>query len=458
MKRLIVLLGVAGVSLSAVFVRWSTAPSLILALYRMAFSAALMAVPVLAGRRRELKSLTRRDVLLCLASGLFLGIHFAAYFGALRATSIASAVVLVDTEVFFVAAASALFLGQRLPRRTWPAVLLAFAGSAVVALADSAAGTNALLGDLIALAGAAAMAVYTMIGTVCRQRLSTSVYTFLVYTSAAATLLAAALLSGTPLAGYGPVNGLTALGMLHPAGTQCVQLGAEISAAGFHRHGQADGAGVRLCLGTPALWRAAGLADGCRRRGGPSGRGAVCPYHRRGCRKTRGERTMREQMHVRIVPMTGDHLDEVAELERICFTTPWSRNMLVEELQNDCAAFLVALDDEDHVAGYAGLLVVLDEGYITNVAVRPECRRNGIAQKLLQVFLDFAQAHKLAFLTLEVRASNYGAIALYGSRGFRSVGRRKNYYEHPKEDAIIMTKEFTDGTEDPDTGAAADGL
>ena len=195
MKRLIVLLGVAGVSLSAVFVRWSTAPSLILALYRMAFSAALMAVPVLAGRRRELKSLTRRDVLLCLASGLFLGIHFAAYFGALRATSIASAVVLVDTEVFFVAAASALFLGQRLPRRTWPAVLLAFAGSAVVALADSAAGTNALLGDLIALAGAAAMAVY------------------LVYTSAAATLLAAALLSGTPLAGYGPVNGLTALGM-----------------------------------------------------------------------------------------------------------------------------------------------------------------------------------------------------------------------------------------------------
>ena len=105
-----------------------------------------------------------------------------------------------------------------------------------------------------------------------------------------------------------------------------------------------------------------------------------------------------------------------------------------------------------------GVLVVLDEGYITNVAVRPECRRNGIAQKLLQVFLDFAQAHKLAFLTLEVRASNYGAIALYGSRGFRSVGRRKNYYEHPKEDAIIMTKEFTDGTEDPDTGAAADGL
>ncbi len=158
----------------------------------------------------------------------------------------------------------------------------------------------------------------------------------------------------------------------------------------------------------------------------------------------------KNRMHVRIVPMNADHLDEIAELERICFSTPWSRNMLAEELDNACSAFLVAEDDAGKVVGYAGLQVILDEGYITNVAVRPECRRNGIAGKLLQVFLDFGQANHLAFLTLEVRASNYDAIALYGSRGFRSVGRRKNYYEHPKEDAIIMTKEFTeDGTADP---------
>ena len=126
-----------------------------------------------------------------------------------------------------------------------------------------------------------------------------------------------------------------------------------------------------------------------------------------------------KNLHVRIVPMTADHLDEVAELERICFSTPWSRNMLAEE-------------------------------YITNVAVRPDCRKQGVAGKLLQVFLDFAQANHLAFLTLEVRASNYPAIALYGSRGFRGVGRRKNYYEHPREDAIIMTREFEQhGTENP---------
>ena len=138
-----------------------------------------------------------------------------------------------------------------------------------------------------------------------------------------------------------------------------------------------------------------------------------------------------KKLHVRIVPMTADHLDEVAELERICFTTPWSRNMLAEELDNYLSAFLVALDDQDHVVGY-----------ITNVAVRPDCRKQGVAGKLLQVFLDFAEGNHLAFLSLEVRASNYDAIALYGSRGFRSVGRRKNYYEHPKEDAIIMTLEF----------------
>ena len=169
---------------------------------------------------------------------------------------------------------------------------------------------------------------------------------------------------------------------------------------------------------------------------------------------------MSQQMHVRIVPMNADHLDEVAELERICFSVPWSRNMLAEELDNALSAFLVALDDADRVVGYAGLQVVLDEGYITNVAVRPEYRRQGVAGKLLQVFLNFAQANQLAFLTLEVRASNYGAIALYGSRGFRSAGRRKNYYEHPKEDAIIMTKEFSDthGTETAHPGTAENNI
>ena len=84
-------------------------------------------------------------------------------------------------------------------------------------------------------------------------------------------------------------------------------------------------------------------------------------------------------MPVRIVPMKTEHLDAVAELERSCFTVPWSRNALAEELDNALSAFLVALDENDRVVGYAGLQVVLDEGYITNVAVRPDCRRRGVA-------------------------------------------------------------------------------
>ena len=153
---------------------------------------------------------------------------------------------------------------------------------------------------------------------------------------------------------------------------------------------------------------------------------------------------MSEKMRVRIEPMTAEHLDEVAELERLCFSDPWSRNLLAEALKNDLSAYLVALDDAGRVAGYAGLTVVLDEGSIDNIAVRPDCRRRGVAAQLLEVFLNFARGNQLAFLTLEVRASNYAAIALYGSRGFRAVGRRKNYYEHPVEDALIMTRTFDD--------------
>jgi ribosomal-protein-alanine N-acetyltransferase len=151
-------------------------------------------------------------------------------------------------------------------------------------------------------------------------------------------------------------------------------------------------------------------------------------------------------MSVKIVPMTADHLEELEKLERICFSRPWSRKMLAEELENQCAAFLVAEDSvSGRVLGYSGLMVVADEGYITNVAVFPEYRRQGIAAQILQVFLQFAAANHLAFLTLEVRPSNAAAIALYQGFGFEEVGRRKNYYDLPKEDALILTKYFETG-------------
>ena len=152
---------------------------------------------------------------------------------------------------------------------------------------------------------------------------------------------------------------------------------------------------------------------------------------------------MEQKMHYRVVPMNGDHLDEIERLERLCFSRPWNRRMLAEELENQCAAFLVAeAADTGAVLGYAGLLVVADEGYITNVAVFPEYRRCGIAAQILEVYLNFARANDLAFLTLEVRPTNTAAIALYQRFGFEEVGRRRNYYDLPKEDALILTRYF----------------
>ena len=148
---------------------------------------------------------------------------------------------------------------------------------------------------------------------------------------------------------------------------------------------------------------------------------------------------------VKIVSMAAEHLDRLEQLERMCFSRPWSKKMLAEELDNQCAAFLVAVEPETEKAvGYAGLLVVADEGYITNVAVDPSCRRQGVAAQLLQVFDNFAKGNHLAFLTLEVRPSNAAAIALYEGFGFREVGRRRNYYDLPKEDALILTKYYTE--------------
>ena len=147
--------------------------------------------------------------------------------------------------------------------------------------------------------------------------------------------------------------------------------------------------------------------------------------------------------NIKIVPMNADHLESLERLERICFSRPWSRKMLAEELENQCAAFLVAEDAvTDDVLGYAGLLVAADEGYITNVAVFPEQRRRGIAGQLLQVFLNFAEANHLAFLTLEVRPSNRAAVGLYTKLGFAEEGRRRNFYNDPTEDALILTRRF----------------
>lgn len=144
-------------------------------------------------------------------------------------------------------------------------------------------------------------------------------------------------------------------------------------------------------------------------------------------------------MEISIRPAKARHLPDMEELEKRCFSTPWTRDMLEKHLDYDKAVFLAAENQEGAAVGYAGMTWVLDEGYICNVAVSPDCRRQGIADRLIDALAQKSRELDLAFLTLEVRSGNAPAIALYEKHGFKAVGKRKNYYDSPKEDALLMT-------------------
>lgn len=146
---------------------------------------------------------------------------------------------------------------------------------------------------------------------------------------------------------------------------------------------------------------------------------------------------------MKIEPMADCHIAGIAALERACFHAPWSENALREELGNQSNLFFAAIQ-EGEVIGYLGCQTVLDEGYITNVAVAPNHRRKGIASALLAALQRGAIEKKLSFLTLEVRVSNEPAIALYEGFGYVPVGKRKNFYTDPAEDALLMTCYFNE--------------
>ena len=144
---------------------------------------------------------------------------------------------------------------------------------------------------------------------------------------------------------------------------------------------------------------------------------------------------------MRIAHMTAEHVPQVAALEKVCFSDPWSENSVASELENPLSCWLVALDGET-VAGYVGSQTVMDETDMMNIAVHPDFRRQGVARALILALIGELKKRGSRCLTLEVRASNEAAIALYKKHGFEEVGRRKNYYEDPKEDALLMTRYF----------------
>ena len=156
-------------------------------------------------------------------------------------------------------------------------------------------------------------------------------------------------------------------------------------------------------------------------------------------------------MKYRICDVEDKHIAPIAELEKLCFSMPWTEDQLRAQLRDSMHEFLCALDEQGKVLGYVGMMYVLDEGYISNVATSPECRRQGVADKLIETLISIGSEHKLSFITLEVRESNQPAILLYEKHGFSPVGKRKGYYSLPKEDAILMTKFLNRGAQLEDT-------
>lgn len=154
-------------------------------------------------------------------------------------------------------------------------------------------------------------------------------------------------------------------------------------------------------------------------------------------------------MEFEIVTMKAAHVSQVAALERACFPDPWSENSVASELENPLSLWLVA-QDRERVLGYVGSQSVLGQADMMNLAVAPQARRQGVARCLIRALEQSLRARQVHSLTLEVRASNQPARALYEAVGFQQVGRRPRYYLDPREDALILRKEWnlydTDGS------------
>ena len=207
-----IVIGVIGISLSSIFVRYANAPSAVTAAYRLLWTVILM-TPVTLGKqeiRRELFTAGKRNILLSCVSGIFLAIHFAVWFESLRHTSVASSTTIVCTEVIWVALGYCLFLKGSLSKKAIGAIAITLLGSVMIAYAD--AGSEAhFYGDILALLAAIAVAVYTLLGRILREELSTTVYTYIVYVSCGASLLLVCAVQGYSLLDYdlsAPIVGL----------------------------------------------------------------------------------------------------------------------------------------------------------------------------------------------------------------------------------------------------------
>ena len=202
---IMIVIGVLGISLSAIFVKYSTAPSAVTAAFRLSWTVLLMSPVVWLNKavREEMLRVPKRELGFSVLSGLFLAIHFVLWFESLQHTSVASSTAIVCTEVIWVALGFCLFLKGKLSQKAVLAIIITCIGSVIIAYADSSTGGVHLYGDILALVSAVAVAVYTLFGRIVRNNVSTSVYTYIVYVSCAAVLLGTCLFQNYGLFDYG---------------------------------------------------------------------------------------------------------------------------------------------------------------------------------------------------------------------------------------------------------------
>lgn len=201
---IMIVVGVMGISLSSIFVKFSQAPSAVTAAWRLLWTVAFL-TPVALGKRpvrRELFQTPKKLLWLSILSGLFLAIHFVLWFESLQHTSVASSTTIVCTEVIWVCLGFCLFLKGKITRKAIAAIAVTLLGSVLIACSDSGSGRQ-LYGDILALLAAIAVAVYTLIGRIAREKLSATVYTYLVYSACALVLTATCLVQGANLLAYG---------------------------------------------------------------------------------------------------------------------------------------------------------------------------------------------------------------------------------------------------------------
>ena len=211
--KIILFLGVFSCSLSSAFVKLMTTPSSVTATYRLGMAVLLLTPYVFWNKstRKEVLSMSKKDMLWCALAGVFFAFHLFVWFESLRFTSVASSTVLCNTEVIFAAIGYILFFGKRLRKGEFLAIGIALAGSVIIATADQGGGHGGLFGDFLAIAAAILMAAYTLIGTRQRDHISTTAYTYVLYIASFITLVCVSVASGAPLLGYDPINWVYAL-------------------------------------------------------------------------------------------------------------------------------------------------------------------------------------------------------------------------------------------------------